>query len=115
MQIKPVIMIVDDEPAPLSAMLDVIARRYDRDYRVVSHLTPGAALDDLKRIKADGEQVALLIADQGMSEMTGVDFLRKAHVIHPTAQRALLVAWGDRSSAPTILHACAFNEIESHS
>lgn len=114
MQIKPVIMIVDDEPAPLKALFDAIARRYDRDYRVVSHLTPGAALDDLKRIKAGGEQVALLIADQWMSEMAGVEFLRKAHAIHPAAQRALLVAWGDRSSAPTILHACAFNEIENY-
>ena len=103
--IKPAIMIVDDEPAPLTAMLDAITRRYDRDYRIISHLTPHVALDDLERIKANGEQVALLIADQWMPEMTGVEFLQKAHEIHPAAQRALLVAWGDRSSAPTILQA----------
>jgi thioredoxin reductase (NADPH) len=45
--------------------------------------------------------------------MTGVGFLQKAHEIHPAAQRALLVAWGDRSASPTILQACAFNQIEN--
>jgi thioredoxin reductase (NADPH) len=111
--IKPVIMIVDDEPAPLAAMRDDIAGRYGGDYRVVSHATPRAALEDLQRIKAEGGPVALLIADQWMPDMTGVGFLQKAHEIHPAAQRALLVAWGDRSASPTILQACAFNQIEN--
>lgn len=114
MLIRPVILIVDDEPATLAAMLDAVARRYGGDYRVVSHLTPRTALDDLERIKADGETVALLIADQWMPEMTGVAFLQKAHEMHPAAQRALLVAWGDRSAAPTILQSCAFNQIENY-
>jgi thioredoxin reductase (NADPH) len=111
---KPVIMIVDDEAAPLEAMRDALDRRYDGDYRVVSYEEPRAALEELQRIKAEGGEVALLIADQWMPEMAGVGFLEEAHAIHPAAQRALLVSWGDRTSAPTILHACAFNQIENY-
>jgi len=46
-------------------------------------VTQHVALDDLKRIKADGEQVALLIADQWIPEMTGVEFLQAAHKFTP--------------------------------
>jgi thioredoxin reductase (NADPH) len=111
---KPVIMIVDDESAPLAAMHEDLDRRYGGDYRVVSHATTGAGLDELERIKAGGGQVALLIADQWMAGMTGVEFLQRAHELHPTAQRALLVAWGDTRAAPTILQSCAFNQIENY-
>jgi len=112
--IKPVILIVDDETAPLAAMHDDLAGRYGGDYRVVSHATPGAALEDLLRIKAEGGPVALLIADERMPGMTGIGFLQKAHEIHPAAQRALLIARGDQSSASAILQACAFNQIENY-
>jgi thioredoxin reductase (NADPH) len=111
---KPFIMIVDDEQEPLAMMQDCLARRYSGDYRIVSHRTPRAALDDLGHIKSEGEPVALLIANQWMKEMTGVEFLQKAHEIHPSAQRAILVSWGDRTAAATILQACAFNQIENY-
>jgi thioredoxin reductase (NADPH) len=112
--VKPVIMIVDDELDSLSAMQNAVARRYGEDYRVVSHATPSAALSELERIRSEGGPVALLIADQWMTEMDGVAFLQKAHEMHPDAQRALLVTWGDRSSAPTILQACTFGQIENY-
>ena len=85
---RPVITVVDDEPQDLAALLDALARRFGGDYRIVSHLSARAALDDLRRIRADGEQVALVIADQWMPEMTGIEFLGRAHEIHGAAQRA---------------------------
>jgi thioredoxin reductase (NADPH) len=111
---KPVILIVDDEPVPLEAMSNALVRRYGEDYRVISHSSPRAALDDLERLKGEDEPVALLIADQWMPEMTGAEFFEKAHDIHSAAQRALLVTWGDRSASTTILQACAFNVIENY-
>jgi thioredoxin reductase (NADPH) len=107
-------MVVDDEPGSLAALLDALARRFGGDYRVVSHLSPQAALEELARIKADGEQLALIVADQWMPEMKGIDLLRRAHEIHPAAQRALLVSWGDRTAAPTILQGCAFGQLENY-
>ena len=111
---RPVITVVDDEPQALTALLDALARRFGGDYRIVSHLSARAALDDLERIRADGEQVALVIADQWMPEMTGIELLGQAHEIHSAAQRALLVEWGDQTAAPTIIQGCLFGQIENY-
>jgi thioredoxin reductase (NADPH) len=107
-------MVVDDELVSLSAMQNAMARRYGEDYRVVAQAAPAPALAELERIRGEGGEVALLIADQWMAGMDGVPFLQKAHEIHPDAQRALIVTWGDRSSASTILQACTFGQIENY-
>jgi thioredoxin reductase (NADPH) len=111
---RPVILAVDDEPSELAALLDALARRYGSDYRVVSQLSGDAALRELARMREEGEPVALVIADQWMPEMNGIDLLARAHEIHPSAQRALLVHWGDQTAAPTILRGCAFGQIENY-
>jgi thioredoxin reductase (NADPH) len=111
---RPFILAVDDNPVELAALLDALARRFGGDYRVVSHLSANAALDDLRRIQAEGESVALLIADQWMPETNGLEFLGRAHEIHPSAQRALLVHWGDKTATPAILQGCAFGQVENY-
>lgn len=107
-------MAVDDERQELAALHDALFRRFSGDYRVVSHPSPSAALDDLKRIKASGERVALVIADQWMPEVTGSEFLAGVHGIHPVAQRVLLVSWGDKTAAPAILQGCAFGQLDNY-
>jgi thioredoxin reductase (NADPH) len=111
---RPVIVVVDDDPDVLARLLDALARRYGSDYRVVSQLSPGSALRELARLRDEGEDVALVIADQWMSEMQGIDFLDRAHQIHPSAQRALVVEWGDRTASETILHGCAFDQLDNY-
>jgi thioredoxin reductase (NADPH) len=107
-------MIIDDEPSALTAMLDALARRFGGDYQVVSHLQVTTALEELEKIKQDGNQVALIIADQWMPETTGAEFLQQAHIIHPGAQRALLVAWGDKEASAVVLQACSFQQMENY-
>lgn len=114
MQNRPYIMIIDDEPPALTAMLDALARRFGGDYQVVSHLQVTTALAELEKIKQDGDQAALIIADQWMPEMTGAEFLQRAHIIHPGAQRALLVAWGDKEASSIVLQACSFGQMENY-
>ena len=114
MQNRPYIMILDDEPAALTAMLDALARRFGGDYQVVSHLQVTTALAELEKIKQDGNQVALIIADQWMPEMTGAEFLQRAHIVHPSAQRALLIAWGDKEASSIVLQACSFGQMENY-
>jgi thioredoxin reductase (NADPH) len=111
---RPVILIVDDDPSALTTMLDALARRYGGDYRVTAQLTAAAAIKDLERMKKEGEQVALVITDQWMPEMTGIELLDRVHAIHPGAQRALLVEWGDRTATHTIIEGCAFQHIENY-
>jgi thioredoxin reductase (NADPH) len=107
-------MIVDDEPAALAAMLDALTRRFGGDYRIVPHLSAIAALDAAARIKKDGEEMALVIADQWMPEMTGSEFLGRVHSIESMAKRALLVAWGDHAASPSILQGCAMGRLDNY-
>jgi thioredoxin reductase (NADPH) len=111
---RPAIVIVDDEPAALAAMLDAVTRRFGADYRVVPHLSARAALEDLARMRKEGDEIALVVADQWMPEMKGSELLGQAHGVAPGAKRALLVAWGDRSASRTILQACAFGELDNY-
>jgi thioredoxin reductase (NADPH) len=111
---RPAIVIVDDEPAELASLLDALGRRFGGDYRVVPHLSGSAALAEISRIRAEGGQVALVIADQRMPELAGVDLLARVRDLDPRARRALLVAWGDRESAPAILQGCAFGKLENY-
>jgi thioredoxin reductase (NADPH) len=111
---RPVIMIVDDEPSSAAQLLDALARRFGGDYRVVPHLSARDALADIARMSKEKEELALLIADQWMPGMTGVELLGRAHEIDPSAKRALLVGWGDRRAAPAILQGCAFDQLDNY-
>jgi len=111
---RPTILIVDDEPTALASMLDALTRRFGGDYRVEPHLSARSALDAMSRLKADSEEIALVIADQWMPEMTGNEFLGQVRTIEPTAKRALLVSWGDREASPVILQACALGQLDNY-
>ena len=111
---RPVIVVVDDEADALSAILNALTRRFGGDYRVVSHRSARTALDDICAIKEKGGEIALVIADQRMPEMTGRDFLGRVRSIMPMAKRALLVDWGDHDASPTILQACALGELDNY-
>ena len=41
----------------------------------------------LRELAGQHEPVALLIVDRDMTEMAGVGFLARAHVMHPLARR----------------------------
>jgi thioredoxin reductase (NADPH) len=109
---RPVLMAVDDDPAALGVLAEELRKRYGTDYRVVCDGDPQAALQALERVQGDGGQVALVLADQWMPTLTGVQLLAQAHGLHPTAQRALLIDWGDRSTAEPILQAATFGQID---
>jgi thioredoxin reductase (NADPH) len=111
---RPTILVIDDEPAALASMLDALTRRFGGDYRVEPHLSAHAALDAVSRHKADGEEIALVIADQWMPDMTGNEFLGRVHTLEPTAKRALLVSWGDHEASPVILQACALGQLDNY-
>jgi thioredoxin reductase (NADPH) len=96
---KPVILAVDDEPAVLSAVARDLRRQYGNDYRIVRADSGGAALDALQQLKLKADDVALLIADQRMPAMSGVDFLHSAMELYPEAKRVLLTAYADTEAA----------------
>jgi thioredoxin reductase (NADPH) len=110
--VRPVLMAVDDEPAALRALEGELGKRYGADYQVVCADTPEVGLRRLERLTVDGGQLALVLADQWMPSMTGVEFLGHARRLHPGAQRVVLINWGDRSTAEPILQASALGQID---
>ena len=55
-----------------------LRRQYGKDYRVLRAASGQAALDILRQLKERGEPVALLLSDQRMPGMTGVEMLEQA-------------------------------------
>ncbi len=109
---RPVLLAVDDEPEARGDVSRELRQRYGDDYRVVCETSAEAGLKKLREFKMAGVQVALVLADHWMPGMTGTDFLTRVRDIHPTAKRALLVDWGDRSAPGPILQAMSLGRID---
>ena len=60
-----------------------LRRQYGAEYRVMRAASGQAALDTLAQLKTRQEPVALLLSDQRMPGMTGVEFLERAQEIYP--------------------------------
>jgi thioredoxin reductase (NADPH) len=110
--VRPVLMVVDDEAVALRALEGELGKRYGADYQVVCAATPEVGLRRLEQLKDDGGRLALVLADQWMPSMTGVEFLGHVRRLHPRAQRVVLINWGDRSTAGPILQASALGQID---
>lgn len=96
---KPVILTIDDDPQVLRAVERDLRGRFGSDYRVVAADGGAKALDAARRLKLRGTPVALLLADQRMPGMTGIEFLGAVEEIHPDAKRVLLTAYADTEVA----------------
>src|SRR4030088_3296457 len=75
---RPAIVAVDDEPVVLAAVSRDLRRGFGERYRVMRAGSGAEGLDLLRQVRARGEQVALLVADQRMPGLSGTDYLMKA-------------------------------------
>jgi len=96
---KPFILTVDDDPIVLESVRRDMQKRYARNYQIIAINLGTAALKQLEKIQQAGEQVALLIVDQRMPQMTGVEFLSQARLLFPAARRVLLTAYADTEAS----------------
>lgn len=84
------ILIVDDEPGIVSALRRLL--RPD-GYRIISASSGAEGLELLAKNKVD-----VIIADQRMPGMTGVEFLRRVKSIYPDTVRIVLSGYTDLQS-----------------
>jgi thioredoxin reductase (NADPH) len=96
---EPVILVVDDDPQVLGAIRRDLRSRYRPEYRVLAADSGQAALDVVKDLKSRGDALAMLISDQRMPSMLGVDVLARCREIYPIARRVLLTAYSDIKAA----------------
>lgn len=97
---SPAILIVDDEPIVLGALKETLERE---QYQVVACGSPRKALAILEE-----RDFAVIISDQRMPEMLGLDFLVESRKHRPQASRILITAV---LSLPTIVDAINKGEI----
>ncbi len=87
------ILVVDDEPAQLELVSGFLARH---GYEVLTASTGAAALERFRT-----EPVELILTDQKMPGLSGLDLLRAARAAHPEVAVIVMTAYG------TIEHAVA--------
>jgi thioredoxin reductase (NADPH) len=93
------IVTVDDDPSVSRAVARDLRRRFGADYRIVRAESGPDALQALREMKLRGDQVAVILADYRMPDMSGIEFLENAMDVFPGARRALLTAYADTSAA----------------
>jgi thioredoxin reductase (NADPH) len=94
---QPVLVAVADDGDVLAVLQVALRRRFGADYQVLAERSPIAALQTLERLRRDDVAVAVVIADQWMPQMTGLELLARARQLHPTARRLLLCGIWDSS------------------
>ncbi len=82
----PCVLFVDDEPRILNTMRILFRRSYN-----VLTATSGAEALELMRQHA----VDVVVSDQRMPEMTGIELLRQARELRPNAMRVLLTGYSE--------------------
>jgi thioredoxin reductase (NADPH) len=112
-EIQPIIFLVSSDPAVLGVLDADLSRRFGNDTRIIGADGPAAGLARLARLADEVEPVALVIADQEMPEVEGVEFLASAHSLHPMAKRILLVE-RDYTSTNPIVPAMMLGQIDYH-
>lgn len=85
------ILFVDDEPSILSSL----SFSYKRHYNV---LTAQSGFEALKIFSSHPTPIHVIVSDQRMPEMVGVELLREVKNISPSTMRILLTGYSDLQS-----------------
>lgn len=90
------LLLVDDEPNILAALRRLL--RQD-GYQIVTETDARAALARL-----ESEDFDVIVSDQRMPEMTGVEFLRRAKAVRPHSMRIVLSGYTDLDSVTAAIN-----------
>src|SRR5665213_2300008 len=102
---KPVLLTVDDDVSVLEALVQDLRRHYGSRYRIIRATSGQSGLDVSIELKRRGEAIALVLSDQRMPGMSGVEFLEKSIPLFPDAKRVLLTAYADTDAASRAINA----------
>jgi thioredoxin reductase (NADPH) len=98
------ILVTDDDPLVAEAIARDLRERFGADHRIVRTTSGSEALDVLARLALRDQPVALLVTDQRMPQMTGVEMLTRAREHAPDAKMLLLTAYADTDAAITAIN-----------
>ena len=101
---KPIIMTIDDDIQVLNSIERDLRRQFGGDYRILKAGSGSEGLEIIQQLKKRGSQVALLLADQRMPDLTGTEFLTQAVKFYPESRKVLLTAYADTEAAITSIN-----------
>jgi thioredoxin reductase (NADPH) len=96
---KPVLFTIDDDPDVLRALERDLRHQYSDRFRVMRASSGASALGALHQLHERRNAVALMLVDQRMPQMSGVELLEEARPLFPDAKRVLLTAYADTDAA----------------
>jgi thioredoxin reductase (NADPH) len=96
---KPVLLAVDDDREVVRAIERDLRNHYARDFTVLAAGSGEEALELIRRLVPRGDPLALVVTDQRMPKMTGVELLAHVAAEAPDAKRVLLTAYADTEVA----------------
>lgn len=96
---KPVLLVVDDDAQVLAALRRDLRARYRETYGILSASSGEECLSTIRELKVRGDSLAILISDQRMPGIQGVDVLAQSRELYPLARRVLLTAYSDIDAA----------------
>jgi thioredoxin reductase (NADPH) len=96
---KPVLFTVDDDPEVLRALERDLRHQYSERFRVMRASSGSSALGALHQLVDRRAAVALMLVDQRMPQMSGVELLEQTLPLFPDAKRVLLTAYADTEAA----------------
>jgi thioredoxin reductase (NADPH) len=109
---KPLILAVCQDPEDLARVERELRTRYEADYRVVCVRSAEQGLLELQERKATGGEAAVVLAEQRMNGVSGVEFLSRVPEIYPMTKRLLLAAPMDRETGAILPQAMALGWID---
>ncbi|OGN61432.1 MAG: hypothetical protein A3F09_03830 [Chlamydiae bacterium RIFCSPHIGHO2_12_FULL_49_11] len=87
---KPIILYIDDD----KANLETFNRVFRFDYQVETVLSGAEGLEKIKKLS----DIAVIVSDQRMPKMTGVEFFQEVQKINPYPMRIMLTAFTDNEA-----------------
>ncbi len=109
----PVILVATSDDDTRAVLDSEVRRRYATDYEIVTcrrYAHAQAILDGLRHWERD---VAMIVSFYGPKDAEGLDFLRRARSIHPSAKRVVVVEWGNFESRGPVFRAIADGHLEN--
>ncbi len=112
-QPPPVILLATTDPDSMSVLDGEMRHRYASDYEVVTCSRHEHALAILEGLRHWEREVALVIACYGPEDHGGLEFLRRARTLHPSAKRVVSLLWGNFDSRGPVFRAIAEGDLEN--
>lgn len=92
---QPTLLLVDDEDNILAALKRVLR---DEGYRIVTSNDARQALELIAEMEQNGVPVDVVLSDQRMAAMSGIEFLKRVRNSHPDTVRLVLSGYTDLQS-----------------